>query len=532
MATSANAATLRVAQNLLKSDLSQTPVVLIGQPKHIAQITFEHVACKLQPNVTAEILKAAQEALSRSGADSVPLYLNQAVLAQLPSKCSRHNTPTQVHALTKAVLKHSSGNDEAIVVACEKRDVFASACAVARAFPLFNRKTSGGGNGAGDERQAAKAGGQTVSLEFLVMSAEGVAPAALTADEVMALEAAMNGVRLAARIVDAPCEDMNVCAFLREVERVGEDLNIKPTVIRGEELMRKGLGGIWSVGKAATSLPALAVLSHTPEGATETVAWVGKGIVYDTGGLSLKPRTAMVGMKRDCGGAAGILGAFATAVRCGFRENLHAVFCLAENAVGPLATRPDDIVTMYSGKTVEVNNTDAEGRMVLSDGVVFAQKDLGATVILDMATLTGAQGIATGKYHAAVLSNSSDWEDKSISAGKLSGDLTFPLPFAPELHFREFSSAVADMKNSVADRGNAQSSCAGLFIFNHLGFDFDGSWIHVDMASPAYCGERATGYGVALLTSLFADFSTNALVKELSPTVPTETDTKRIKTDI
>ena len=222
----------------------------------------------------------------------------------------------------------------------------------------------------------------------------------------MALNAAIESVRLAARIVDTPCEEMNVCAFLREVETVGASLNLKPTIIRGEELSKKGINGIWNVGRAATSLPALAVLSHTPNGATETVAWVGKGIVYDTGGLSLKPRLSMLGMKRDCGGAAGILGAFQTAVKCGFKQNLHAVFCLAENAIGPQAIRPDDVIQMYSGKTVEINNTDAEGRLVLADGVVYASRDLGAKIIVDMATLTGAQGVATGKYHAAIVTNS------------------------------------------------------------------------------------------------------------------------------
>ncbi len=158
----------------------------------------------------------------------------------------------------------------------------------------------------------------------------------------------------------------------------------------------------------------------------------------------------MPGMKRDCGGAAGILGAFLAAVRQGFSQNLHAVFCLAENAVGPLATRPDDIHTLYSGKTVEINNTDAEGRLVVSDGVVFAKRDLKADIIVDMCTLTGAQGIATGKYHAAILCNNEDWEAQCVDAGRASGDLVFPLVYCPELHFSEFASAVADMKNSVA----------------------------------------------------------------------------------
>jgi len=110
-------------------------------------------------------------------------------------------------------------------------------------------------------------------------------------------------------------------------------------IIRGEELKKRGFGGIYGVGRAAEVPPALVALSYQPVGATETIAWVGKGIVYDTGGLSLKGKTAMPGMKRDCGGAAAVLGAFYAAVKGGFSQNLHAVFCLAENAVGPLATR-------------------------------------------------------------------------------------------------------------------------------------------------------------------------------------------------
>merc|ERR1712165_102777 len=286
--------------------------------------------------------------------------------------------------------------------------------------------------------------------------------------------------------------------------------------IQGEDLANQGFGGIYGVGKAAIHAPALVVLSHTPKDAQKTVAWVGKGIVYDTGGLSIKGKTQMPGMKRDCGGAAGILGAFYAAVKQGFSQNLHAIFCLAENAVGDRATRPDDIHTLYSGKTVEINNTDAEGRLVVSDGVFYARKDLKANIIVDMCTLTGAQGISTGKYHAAHLTNSEEWEGKASVAGRKSGDLTFPLVYCPEFHYPEFNSAVADMKNSVANRDNAQSSCAGLFINAHLGFDYPGVWLHIDMASPSHVGERASGYGVALLNALFSEHTNSNMLKDMS----------------
>jgi len=219
-------------------------------------------------------------------------------------------------------------------------------------------------------------------------------------------------------------------------------------------------------------------------------------------------------------GAATILNAFYVAVKAGAVDNINAVLCLAENSVSAESMRVDDVITLYSGKTVEVNNTDAEGRLVLGDGVAYSVKDLSCDIIVDMATLTGAQGIATGKYHAAVVTNNEAYETRFSNAGKVSGDLTFPMPFTPELHLSEFNSGVADMKNSVADRGNAQVSCAGLFIFSHLGSGFSGEtdssgvWVHVDMASPVESGDRATGYGVVLLNTVFPN--KEALFKELA----------------
>lgn len=508
---------LQFLGSLTQSDPQKKPVVIIGQLKNLAKAKFCELKVKLDPRVTEEVYTAALASLHPSPTDTCSLYLNLATLAALPVKCSRHNAPSRSHALTKIVRSTTVGVDESIVIVCERSDVFASACAVARAFPLYSCKTSNNPN---------HGSSTTVSVEFLVVSGSDsgageingvVEETSLSCEDLQCLTNTSDGIRLAAKIVDAPCNKMNVDLFLQEVQSVAAAVGASLHTIRNEELKEKGFGGIYGVGKAAEVGPALAVLSHTPQSATQTIAWVGKGIVYDTGGLSIKGKTAMPGMKRDCGGAAAVLGAFYAAVKQGFNQNLHAVFCLAENAVGPSATRPDDIHTLYSGRTVEINNTDAEGRLVLSDGVSYAQKDLKANIILDIATLTGAQGISTGKYHGAVLTNSEEWEEAAVYAGKSSGDLLFPIPYCPELHFGEFASAVADMKNSVADRNNAQSSCAGLFIGAHLGFDFPGTWIHVDMAYPVHTGERATGYGVALLATLFGNFSQGSLLQSLCP---------------
>ncbi|XP_025709124.1 probable aminopeptidase NPEPL1 isoform X1 [Callorhinus ursinus] len=487
------------------ADPQSRPLLLLGQLHHLHRVPWSHVRGKLQPRVTEELWQAALSTLNPNPTDSCPLYLNYATVAALPSRVSRHNSPSAAHFVTRLVRTClPPGTHRCILMVCERSDAFASACALARAFPLFTHRS-------GAARRADK---KTVTVEFFLVGQDN---GPVEVSTLQCLANATEGVRLAARIVDTPCNEMNTDTFLEEIKKVGKDLGITPTIIRDEELKTRGFGGIYGVGKAALHPPALAVLSHTPEGATQTIAWVGKGIVYDTGGLSIKGKTTMPGMKRDCGGAAAVLGAFRAAIKQGFKDNLHAVFCLAENSVGPNATRPDDIHLLYSGKTVEINNTDAEGRLVLADGVSYACKDLGADIILDVATLTGAQGIATGKYHAAVLTNSAEWEAACVKAGRRCGDLVHPLVYCPELHFSEFTSAVADMKNSVADRDNSPSSCAGLFIASHIGFDWPGVWVHLDIAAPVHAGERATGFGVALLLALFGRASEDPLLNLVSP---------------
>merc|ERR1719454_2403347 len=344
--------------------------------------------------------------------------MNLATVAALPVKVSRHNTTSRAHFITKVVRSCSSGGAETIVLVCNRQDMYARGCAVARAYSQYSRKTQGEGFHA-TPRPVRDV---EVRVEFLIVGdGDDVKPANLTKEDIKCLDSSCEAIQLTSRLVDAPCNEMHTDAFTAEAAQVARELGITPTIIRGEELRDRGFGGIWGVGKASVHPPALVVLSHTPPTAKQAIAWVGKGIVYDTGGLSIKGKTAMPGMKRDCGGAAGILGAFYAAVSQGFNQNLHALFCLAENAVGDRATRPDDIHTLYSGKTVEINNTDAEGRLVVSDGVVYANKDLKADIILDMCTLTGAQGISTGRYHAAHLTNSAEWEEKTFNAGLASG---------------------------------------------------------------------------------------------------------------
>lgn len=313
---------------LTPSDPHHEPVLIIGQLRHLALLKFTDINCKLETRVTEQTFKNAVSCLHPSPTDTSALYLDLATLAALPIKSSRHNTNSRAHSITRLVRSKSLSINETIVIVCERKDVFASGCAVVRAFPIYSRKSV--------QNDAPP----TVKIEFVVIdNGDTVSSTELTVEDISCLEEAARGIRLTAKIVDMPCNEMNVCSFLKEIEQIAEELSLKSVVVRGKELEEQGFGGIYGVGKAATSPPALAVLSYEPQGATETIAWVGKGIVFDTGGLSIKGKTAMPGMKRDCGGAAAILGGFYAAVKSGFTENLHAVFCLAENSVAANATR-------------------------------------------------------------------------------------------------------------------------------------------------------------------------------------------------
>ncbi|XP_063900519.1 probable aminopeptidase NPEPL1 isoform X3 [Zophobas morio] len=207
----------------------------------------------------------------------------------------------------------------------------------------------------------------------------------------------LRNIRNTARLVDMPPNVLNPATYQKFIREWVEGLpGVTIEVLEGEELRARGLGGLYSVGKASADPPALVILSYSHASAAKPVCLVGKGITFDTGGLSLKTRTGMCGMKMDMGGSAGCFGAFVSLVESGkLKTSLHCLLCIAENSVSSKATRPDDVHLLYSGKSVEVNNPDAEGRLVLADGLAYAAKRYAPGLLVDMATLTGAQGTAT-----------------------------------------------------------------------------------------------------------------------------------------
>ncbi|KAL7539444.1 hypothetical protein ACHAXR_009296 [Thalassiosira sp. AJA248-18] len=433
-------------------------------------------------------------------------------LVSLKNKVTRNNHPLSLHAMTDLVRSSCPGKGTVHIMVCVEDDfpVAPVAAALARAFPLFTKKTNGCTKKTKSKEDDEDEDGKERLIHVTFLDSQGkVVKSDL---DISAAAAAAEGVRLACRLVDTHPEELTTTAYAQECRALFEnDDAVTIEEIVGEELAEKGYGGIYNVGKGATEPPRLMILTYDPPKEVLTdenkdassIALVGKGIVYDTGGLAIKSRVGMCGMKHDMGGSAGVVGGFMAAVKLRTPRKIRLLLCLAENAIGPKAVRNDDIITQYSGKTVEINNSDAEGRLVLSDAVAHATKHYDdCDLVVDMATLTGAQLISTGKMHAGILANTEELEQRAVKAGLASGDLCYPLLYAPELLKKEFNSKVADMKNSVKDRSNAQCSCAGHFVESHIDAGYEGGWLHVDMAGPGTKAERGTGYGVGLVMSL------------------------------
>lgn len=412
--------------------------------------------------------------------------LDRIHVAVLPTATSRHNSASRAESISRAAKGKLKKGTCTVLLALDHDDhVEAAVAAVARTLHIYSRKT----------------GGKKVSckVNILATHASGaVIPVPSYAQELASM------VRRVGELVDMPTAELNTADFVTHAKATVAGLrNVSVKVIVGEALERDGLGGIYGVGKAAVVPPRLLILDYKPAKAKGHVALVGKGVVYDTGGLNIKVGGSMSTMKADMGGAAATLGAFRLLAATGCKKRITALCPLAENAVDAHSYRPDDILLMHSGHTVEINNTDAEGRLLLGDAVSYAARVFKPDCIIDAATLTGAQLVATGHIHAAVVSNREGLEQLAVREGRRTGDLCHPLPFVPEFYKSEFASEVADFRNSVKDRMNAQSSCAAQFVYNHID-DLNVPWLHIDLAGPAHRADRGTGFGVALMAAVAA----------------------------
>jgi leucyl aminopeptidase len=285
-----------------------------------------------------------------------------------------------------------------------------------------------------------------------------------------------------------------------EIAAASEAIDVE--VLGRPELEERKIGGLLAVSQGGPQDPKLIVLRYSGGDAGPTLGLVGKGVTFDTGGISLKTAAGMHEMKMDMSGAAAVLEAVEAIAELGLPIDLIAVVPSTENMPSGTAIKPGDVITQYSGKTVEVNNTDAEGRLILADALAYAI-ELGAERVVDLATLTGAVTIALGSTYAALVSNDHTLAEEVSRAGGESGELVWRLPLHPE--YRELMKGkVADLSNLAAKR-KAGTITAAAFLAEFVG---ETPWAHIDIAGTSwdvgreYTGSDASGFGVRLLVEL------------------------------
>jgi leucyl aminopeptidase len=396
----------------------------------------------------------------------------------------------QLAGLSKVVFALPTADSEAVTAVAEGALIGAYA---------YNRYRSG------DSAKAPLAA-------VLIATAHGTSPAARAGvKRAKIVAAAVHGTR---DLINAAPVDLYPAAFAADAQRVVADLPVSVTVLDERKLSRGGYGGILAVGQGSVRPPRLVRLDYTPAGAKSHVALVGKGITFDSGGLSIKPAGGMDEMKSDMSGAAAVLHAVAAIAELGLPIRVTGWLAIAENMPSGTAQRPSDVITIRGGRTVEVLNTDAEGRLVLADALVAAG-ELKPDVIVDIATLTGAQVVALGNRTSAIMSNDDDLRDRVHRVADVAGEQFWPMPLPPELR-ASMDSRVADIAN-IGDRFGGML-VAGLFLKEFIpSSEADGAipWAHLDIAGPAfnsgaghgYTPVGGTGVGVRTLVSLCEDLA-------------------------
>jgi leucyl aminopeptidase len=311
-------------------------------------------------------------------------------------------------------------------------------------------------------------------------------------------------------LVNQPPSHLYPETFAQAARDLAKGLPVKLTVLDEKKLEKEGYGGILGVGKGSSRPPRLVKVEYSPAGATKHVALVGKGITFDTGGISLKPAAGMQTMKLDMAGAAVVLNTVLAAASLKLPVKLTGWLCLAENMPSGAAQRPSDVLTVFGGKTVEVLNTDAEGRLVMADGLAAASLEK-PDVLIDIATLTGAQMVALGTRVSGVMGD--DGVRTAIqAAADRAGEQFWPMPLPEELR-SGLDSQVADIAN-IGDKFGGMLT-AGLFLQEFVG-EVEGRripWAHLDIAGPAfnegaaygYTPKAATGVGVRTLLAYLED---------------------------
>jgi leucyl aminopeptidase len=314
-----------------------------------------------------------------------------------------------------------------------------------------------------------------------------------------------SGANFARDLVNMPSNDMLPVTLMETAKKIGSGKGaIRVRVYDREKLEKMGAGSLLAVAKGAETPPYLVHMIYTPKGKMKKkVCLVGKAVTFDSGGLSLKPANFMETMKVDMGGSAVVLGVFSVIDRLAPKAEVHGIFGAVENMPSGKAMRPGDVVTAMNKKTIEVLNTDAEGRLTLADTLTYATKQK-PDFIIDLATLTGACVVALGEEISAVMSNNNVLSEQILSAAKVSDEKMWPLPL--EQNYRQLlKSDIADLKNIGGHWGGAIT--AGLFLKEFVG---EIPWAHIDIAGPtfaerpidAYTPKGGTGHAVRTMLEL------------------------------
>jgi leucyl aminopeptidase len=306
--------------------------------------------------------------------------------------------------------------------------------------------------------------------------------------------------------IDTPPSQLTPTVLADFAQAVAQEQKLACTVFGEKEIQKMGMGGIAGVSAGSSQDAKFVILEYkTKKAKAPTIAFVGKGITFDSGGLSIKPANSMEDMKEDMSGAASVISALSAIAQLKPDVNVIGVVAITENMPGCSAQKPGDIVTFYNGKTAEVRNTDAEGRLILADALCYTVKHYKLDAIVDVATLTGACIYAVGPFFSALLSDNDDLAERVHAAGIAAGDKVWRLPFTPD--FKEaIKSPIADMQNVGNPAIAAGTITAAWFLRNFTG---DVPWVHLDIASSAfnvpnisYYGKGATGSSVRLLIEL------------------------------
>ena len=338
--------------------------------------------------------------------------------------------------------------------------------------------------------------------EITVIGDEGLAEA------VEASRVAAEAENFARELQDLPSNVVTPSYLAGRARAIADEhSSVTCEVLGRNQIAEKGMGGLVAVSQGTAEEPQLIVLRYEAGGDGETLALVGKGVTFDTGGISIKPSGSMHEMKMDMSGAAAVLEAVSAIAKLEVPINLLAVIPSTENMPSGTAVKPGDIITQLNGKTVEVNNTDAEGRLILADALSYSV-ELGADRIVDLATLTGAVLVALGSTYAALISNDDELAAEVEGAATRTGELAWRLPLHPE--YKELTKGTAaDLTNAAAKR-KAGTIYAGSFLEEFV----DGKpWVHLDIAGTAwdvgreYVGKGPSGFGVRLLVDLARSLS-------------------------